>query len=126
MSNSYRDLIAWQKARALVREVYAVARHFPEDERYGLVSQLRRAGVSVVANIAEGRGRNTTGEFQQFLGHAKGSLTELETELIVAEDLGYLRPQEAKDLPAKCDEVSRLLNGLMRSLSRPRKPLSRN
>ena len=126
MSNSYRDLIAWQKARALVREVYAVTKHLPEDERYGLVSQLRRAGVSVVANIAEGQGRNTAGEFQQFLGHAKGSLTELETELIVAQDLGYLRPEEAKDLPAKCDEVSRLINGLLRSLSQPRRSASRN
>ena len=126
MSNSCRDLIAWQKARVLVREVYAATKHFPEDERYGLVSQLRRAGVSVVANIAEGQGRNTVGEFQQFLGHAKGSLTELETELIVAEDLGYLRPQEVKELPAKCDEVSRLINGLIRSLARPRKSESRN
>ncbi|HUK87204.1 MAG TPA: four helix bundle protein [Terriglobales bacterium] len=91
-----------------------------------MTSQLRRAGVSVIANIAEGQGRNTLGEFQQFLGHAKGSLTELETELIIADDLGYLRPQEAKELPAKCDEVSRLINGLMRSLSRPRSSASRN
>jgi four helix bundle protein len=126
MSNSYRDLIRWQKARTLVRGVYAATKHFPDDERYGLISQLRRAGVSVIANIAEGQGRNTVGEFQQFLGNSKGSLTELETELIIAEDLGYLRPQEAKELPARCDEVSRLINGLMRSLSRPRKPLSRN
>jgi four helix bundle protein len=80
----------------------------------------------VVANIAEGQGRNTVGEFQQFLGHAKGSLTELETELILAQDLGYLRPQEARELPAKCDEVSRLINGLMRSLSQPRKAATRN
>jgi len=126
MSNSYKDLIAWQKARTLVRDVYAATRHFPDDERYGLTSQLRRAGVSVIANIAEGQGRNTLGEFQQFLGHAKGSLTELETELIIAEDLSYLRPQEAKELPAKCDEVSRLIHGLMRSLSRPRSSASRN
>ncbi len=122
MSNSYRDLIVWQKARIMVRDIYSATKHFPADERYGLVSQLRRAGVSVVANIAEGQGRNTPGEFSHFLGTAKGSLTELETELMIADDLGYLRPDEAKELPAKCDEVSRLLNGLMQAISKPKVP----
>ena len=122
MSNSYRDLIVWQKARVLVRDVYSATKHFPSDERFGLISQLRRAGVSVVANIAEGQGRNTTGEFQHFLGTAKGSLTELETELMIADDLGYLRPDEARDLPAKCNEVSRLLNGLMQAIGKPKSP----
>jgi four helix bundle protein len=122
MSNSYRDLIVWQKARLLVRDVYSATKHFPTDERYGLVSQLRRAGVSVVANIAEGQGRSTPGEFHHFLGMAKGSLTELETELMIANDLEYLRPEEAKDLPAKCDEVARLLNGLMQAITKPKAP----
>ena len=118
MSNSYRDLIVWQKARVLVRDLYSVTRHFPSDERFGLISQVRRAGVSVIANIAEGQGRNTPGEFLHFLGMAKGSLTELETELMISDDLGYLRPEEAKDLPTKCDEVSRLLNGLMQAIAK--------
>ncbi len=120
MSNSYRDLIVWQKARVLVRDVYSATKHFPMDERFGLVSQLRRAGVSVVANIAEGQGRNTSGEFHHFLGMAKGSLTELETELMIADDLGYLKPEEAESLPSECDEVSRLLNGLMQAIIRPK------
>ncbi len=119
MSNSYRDLIVWQKARVLVRDVYSATKHFPVDERFGLVTQLRRAGVSVVANIAEGQGRNTPGEFHHFLGMARGSLTELETELIIADDLGYLKSTEAKSLPSECDEVSRLLNGLMQAISKP-------
>ena len=118
MSNSYRELIVWQKARLLVRDLYSATKHFPSDERFGLISQVRRAGVSVVANIAEGQGRNTPGEFLHFLGMAKGSLTELETELMISDDLGYLRPEEAKDLPDRCDEVSRVLNGLMQAIAK--------
>ena len=90
MSNSYRDLIAWQKAFSLVAEVYRQTETFPKSETYGLTSQIRRAAVSVVSNIAEGQGHNSSGEFQQFLGHAKGSLAELETQILLADELGYL------------------------------------
>ena len=116
MSNSYRDLIAWQKAFSLVTEVYRDTEPFPKSEMYGLTSQVRRAAVSVVSNIAEGQGRNSRGEFDQFLGHAKGSLSELETQLLIANALGYLPGNRLEELLARCDAVSRLINGLMQSL----------
>lgn len=116
MSNSYRDLIAWQKAFSLVIEVYRDTDLFPKSEMYGLTSQIRRAVVSVVSNIAEGQGRKSRGEFEQFLGHAKGSLAELETQLLLANALGYLPTDRLNERLARCDAVSRLVNGLMQSL----------
>ncbi len=116
MSNSYRDLIAWQKAFSLVIEVYRDTDLFPKSEMYGLTSQIRRAVVSVVSNIAEGQGRNSRGEFEQFLGHAKGSLSELETQLLLGNALGYLPKDRLEELLARCGAVSRLVNGLMQSL----------
>ena len=83
--HSYEDLIAWQKAVDLVAEVYRATRSFPKDELYGLTAQLRRAAVSIPSNIAEGQGRLSTGEFKQFLGHARGSLYELNPPLRIAE-----------------------------------------
>ncbi|MEA1950270.1 MAG: four helix bundle protein [Planctomycetota bacterium] len=112
MKQNYKNLIVWQKAIALVTEVYRLTQAFPKEERYGLTSQIRRASVSVPSNIAEGQGRLTRGEFRQFLGHAKGSLAELNTQLIIAQNLGY-----ADDtLQPKLDEVAKLLNGLLNSL----------
>ena len=114
---SYRDLIAWQKSIDLVAEIYRCTQTFPRTETYGLVSQLRRAAVSVPSNIAEGHARLTTGEFRQFLGHALGSLTEIETQIIIAERLGYLVPSKSADLSARTAEVGKVLNGLLRSLA---------
>ena len=85
---SYRDLIVWQRAMELVVDVYGMTRSFPECERYGLSSQLRRSAVSIPSNIAEGQGRLTRGEFRQFLGHARGSLSEVETQVSIATRLG--------------------------------------
>jgi four helix bundle protein len=116
MSNSYRDLIAWQKAFSLVTDVYRDTDLFPKRETYGLTGQIRRAAVSVVSNIAEGQGRNSRGEFEQFLGHVKGSLCELETQLLLGNALGYLPGSHLEELVARCDAVSRLINGLMQSL----------
>ncbi len=90
---SYRDLVAWQKSMALVTDVYRCTRGFPTSEIYGLTAQLRRAAVSVPSNIAEGQGRSSTGEFRQFLGHARGSLLEVETQILIAQNLGYIRPE---------------------------------
>jgi four helix bundle protein len=111
----YKDLLVWQKAIGLVTEVYRHTRTFPREETYGLVSQMRRAAVSVPSNIAEGQGRLTRGEFRHFLGQAKGSLLELETQLIIAQQLGYL--PDAQPLFAQLAEVARLLNGLLNSLT---------
>src|SRR5271155_4491500 len=90
MSDSYRDLIAWQKAKRVALDVYRFTRRFPKDEVYGLSSQMRRAAVSVPSNIAEGKGRYSQKEFVQFLFHARGSLLELQTQVSIARDLDYL------------------------------------
>ena len=86
----YRELIAWQKSMALVTKVYALSRSFPSDERFGLTSQIRRAAVSVPSNIAEGQGRDSTREFIHHLSMAYGSLMEIETQILIGSDLGYL------------------------------------
>jgi four helix bundle protein len=116
LSNSYRDLIAWQKAFSLVKEVYRHTELFPKNEMYGLTSQINRSAVSVVSHIAEGQARNSCGEFLQFLSHAKGSLAELETQLLLANELGYLARDQSDELLARCNAVSRLINGLIQSL----------
>src|SRR5438874_7314815 len=115
-SQSYRDLIAWQKALALVTEVYRVTEQLPSHELYGLTSQMRRAAVSVVSNIAEGQARKSRREFLQFLSHAKGSLVEVETQLFVARNLNYVREPQSEALLKQADEVARLVAGLMNSL----------
>jgi four helix bundle protein len=108
----YKDLIAWQKAMELVTAVYKVTQEFPKQELYGLTSQLRRAAVSIPSNLAEGQGRNSPREFYHFVGQARGSLLELETQLQIAHTLGYLSEHSLKRLLASTDEISRMLNGL--------------
>ena len=95
---SYRDLVAWRKSMELVVEVYRCTEAFPRIEIYGLVSQLRRAAVSVPSNIAEGQARVSTGEFRQFLGQARGSLMEVETQILISQSLRYLEPEQSRDL----------------------------
>jgi four helix bundle protein len=90
MSSTYKDLIVWQRAIDLVEKIYQITRRFPHEELYGLVSQLRRAAVSIASNIAEGQGRMSPGEFRQFVGHARGSALEVETQLIIAARLGFV------------------------------------
>jgi four helix bundle protein len=115
-SNSYRDLVAWQQAMELVYRVYDLSARFPDHEKFGLTSQMRRSAVSVPSNIAEGQGGNSKGEFLQFLGHAKGSLHELETQLLIAGNLRYLDGDASSDVFDQCSRVSKLLNGLLQSL----------
>ncbi len=116
MGNSYRDLIAWQKAMLIVECVYRISGTFPADERFGLTSQIRRAAVAVASNIAEGQGRNTRGEFVQFLGHAKGSLYEVETQTQLAQRLAFINDNDADNILKDCDELGRILTGLSQSL----------
>lgn len=116
MSRSYRDLIAWQKALALVTAIYEASAEFPKHELYGLTSQTRRAAVSVVSNIAEGQGRNSAREFVLFLSHANGSLAEVETQLFVAEALRYIGADKKAVMLEKTEEVGRLIAGLSLSL----------
>ncbi len=113
---TYRDLVAWQKGIDLCELIYRASASFPRHELYGLTSQVRRAAVSVPSNIAEGAGRITKGEFIQSIGHARGSLLETETQLIVAKRLGYISSNEADGLLEVTNEVGKLTNGLIRSL----------
>jgi four helix bundle protein len=113
---TYRDLIVWKRSIDLVTDVYRCTSKFPKEEVYGLTSQLRRAAVSIPSNIAEGQGRHSAGEFRQFLGQARGSLFEVETQILIAQQLGYLGEQEADCLLQATGEVGRILNGLYASL----------
>lgn len=101
---------------ALVFEVYRCTQDFPKIETYGLTSQLRRSAVSIPSNIAEGQARLSTGEFKHFLGNARGSLAELETQVLIARELGYLKPHQGETLLDIAAEVGRILNGLLASL----------
>jgi len=114
---SYRELEVWQQGMDLVVEVYRVSKAFPQDERWGLTSQAQRAATSVPANIAEGQGRVHRGDFVHHLSIARGSLMELETHLQIANRLGLLQDAEFDALWARCQDVGRLLNGLLRSLN---------
>jgi four helix bundle protein len=116
MGQSYQDLIAWRKAMELVTEIYRSTGEFPRDELYGLTNQLRRAAVSVPSNIAEGQARFSQKEFRHFLSHARGSLVEIETQLIIAQSLGYLQENDSRALLAKAGELGRILNGLIASI----------
>jgi four helix bundle protein len=116
MSNSFRDLIVWQKSIDLVTGIYRLSHSFPDFERYGLASQMQRAAVSIAANIAEGQGRNSKPQFITFLSHARGSSFELQTHLVIAHRLGYLSPDQFKAASGNAEEVVRLLTALMRSM----------
>jgi four helix bundle protein len=113
---SYRDLRVWDTAMSLVLEVYRITESFPQAERFGLTSQLRRAAVSVPSNIAEGHARTTRGEYKNCLSIARGSVVEVEVQLTLAEQLGYVQsPGLAKALD-HCDAISRMITNLKRAL----------
>ncbi len=114
---SYRELIAWQKAINLVQAVYRATATFPKEEIYGLRSQVRRSAISTASNMAEGQGRKSTREFLNFLSIARGSLCEMEPQVILAERLGYFDASICSELLNLAAEVGRLINGLSRSLS---------
>jgi four helix bundle protein len=121
VARSYRELLVWQKARALVVHIYKATETFPRSEIYGLTSQIRRASVSVASNIAEGQGRLTSGEFLHFLGQARGSLLELDTQLALSVDLTYLMGESYERLEHEVFQVLGLLNRLIESLRRSHK-----
>jgi four helix bundle protein len=117
-NQGYRDLVVWQKSMTLVEIVYRATRGFPTEERYGLVAQVRRAAVSVPANIAEGHGRTTKGEYANQLSVARGSLKELETLSELSRRLEMMDALECSKIDGLCDEVSRMLTNLKRSIDR--------
>jgi four helix bundle protein len=112
----YRQLIVWQKALDLVSEVYGIVKDFPREERFGLSDQIRRSVVSVVANIAEGHGRNTPKEFGYFLRISRGSLAELDTLMDVGVRLGYVTAECRGKVVPRIGEVRKMLFGLSRKL----------
>ena|SRR5436305_1324654 len=115
MSNTYRDLIAWQKAMDLAQEIYAITSAFPVDERYGLISQMRRCAVSIASDIAEGQGRLTTRDWQHFLSQARGSTHELETQLLLSRRLKFGEVSRLDHGLQSTEEVGRIINGLLNS-----------
>lgn len=119
-ASSYKDLIAWQKSILLVKHVYKLTSIFPSEEKFGLISQLLRAAVSVPSNIAEGQARRTTGDFIHFISNAEGSVAEVETQLIIALELSFCSKAQAEACFSINDEVRRMLNALRRSLESKR------
>ena len=116
MPSSFRDLRVWQEAIKLASDVYRATADFPRHELYGLSGQMRRAAVSIPSNIAEGKGHRSNREFTNFLLHARGSLLELQTQMLIAEDLQYLSGERMQELGSQADRIGRGLNGLINSL----------
>jgi four helix bundle protein len=129
MSVSYRDLKVWQCSMKLALSIYATTSQFPKQELYGLVSQMRRAAVSIPSNIAEGKGRLTDRDRTHFYPHARGSLLELETQILIAQQLNYVSLSSAQPLLQLSSEIGRMPNGLVEGITRhatlPRQPASR-
>lgn len=113
---SYKDLKVWQKSMEIARVCYEITKMFPKEEVYGMTSQIRRSAVSIPANIAEGYGRDSRGEYVQFLRIAQGSLKELETHLILAEQVKLTALDSTAEIQSQCDEVGRMLRSLIRSI----------
>lgn len=116
MLKNFKDLKVWQKSYELSLKIYRLTKHFPSEEKYGLTSQIRRAAVSVTSNIAEGYGRKTKPEYIQFLYIAYGSNCELETQMLLSGDLGYIKSEDIKQLQEEISEVERMLMALIKSL----------
>lgn len=116
MAGTFEDLEVWQFGMQLVYDVYEVTRRFPADERFGLVSQMRRAAVSIPSNIAEGKGRSTDKDFSLFLSHARGSQQELHTQVLIAKHLTFLSTTDADRLLERTARIGRMLHGLIKSI----------
>lgn len=116
MEKGHEGIAAWRKAKTFAVGVYKATANFPREELYGITSQLRRAAVSVPANIAEGKARGTDKDYVRFLYIARGSCAELETLLEISRELGYLHDVSFKHLDSEVREVSRMVNGLIKSL----------
>ncbi|HEV2388860.1 MAG TPA: four helix bundle protein [Candidatus Acidoferrales bacterium] len=112
----YKDLQVWQKGMELAKRVYRLTKNFPAEEKFGLVSQMRRAVVSIPSNLAEGHARNTTGEFVQFISHAQGSLAELDTQCRLSVTLGFCNDADTEPVSLLITELQKMLKGLRRKL----------
>jgi four helix bundle protein len=111
---SYKDLLVWQKGMTLVENVYSLSKNFPDEEKFGLTSQVRRCAVSIPSNIAEGWGRGTKPAYRNFLNIARGSLLELETQILIGQRLGYIN--STSGISSLIEEESKMLNSLINKL----------
>jgi four helix bundle protein len=118
VANSYKDLRVWKQSVDLALEVYRQTQTFPKHELYGLTGQMRRAAVSIPSNIAEGKGRSSDKELVLFLHHSRGSLLELETQLLIARCLTYIEEPQAKALVVRVEDLAKALNALINSLKK--------
>jgi four helix bundle protein len=116
MGQAFRDLVVWQRAMQLTIAIYGLTKEFPQDERFGLTSQIRRSAVSIPSNIAEGQGRLNVGEFKQFLGIARGSNYEVQTQLELAKALKLANCKLIEDAESLSHEVGRMIYALLESL----------
>jgi len=116
MGQSFRDLEVWKRAIELTFAIYRLTTAFPSSERFGLTNQLRRAAVSVASNIAEGSGRAARGEYIQFLGHSRGSVFEVETQLVIAKGLSFGDKKASQQAEELCSEVGRMLRAVIKAL----------
>ena len=116
MKNRFENLTVWQKSHTLVLTIYKITAEFPKEERYGLGSQLRRSASSIPANIVEGSSRTHSKEFLQFLNHARASLEETKYHLLLARDLSYLKSNNYNELQSRCEEIGKMLSGLVGSI----------
>lgn len=113
---SYKDLIVWQKTLELAKEIYALTNKFPREEQFGLVSQMKRAAVSILSNIAEGSGRYYSGEWKQFYSFAYGSVLELEAQLILSRELNFITEENSKRTLELLEEISKMLLAILKNL----------
>jgi len=116
MIQTHKDLVVWQKSICLVKDIYSITQSFPKDEVFGLTSQMRRAAVSIPSNIAEGSGRNGQKEFVHFLYNSLGSVSELETHIIICKEIGLLPEVSSNELVSRCGEIVKMLSSLINSL----------
>ena len=118
MGKPHHKLNVWKKAIEFVKRIYQITGEFPSEEKFGLVSQMSRSAISIASNIGEGAGRNNKKEFNQFLGIAQGSSSELETQLIISRELGLLTDSLANELLKELDSISKMIIGLQRAIKR--------
>jgi len=116
MPHSFKDLTVWKRFLSLVRNIYKLTASFPNEERFGLTTQLRRCAVFIPSNIAEGQGRLAPAEFRQFLSNARGSLMELETQIIIASSLNFLPLKQMEEISDEIEQIAKILNALITAI----------
>ncbi len=116
--HNYKELEIWKRSLELAVEIYKLTEKFPDEEKFGLITQLRKSAVSILSNIAEGAGRNTRGEFSHFLGISTGSLFELETQSIISEKVGFLEKNISLEISDEVSQIARMIYGFQNSIKK--------